>query len=263
MSDRVMMTVTEGIAHVRLNRPEKLNALDMEMFEQLIATGMWLKADPRVRAVVLSGNGRAFSAGLDFASFMGGSELERLLERGEDSPANMAQRVAWIWRELPVPVIAAVHGHCYGGGLQIAMGADMRCVAPDARLAIMEIKWGIIPDMGITRTILSVVREDVVRELTYTGRIFSGQEAQNLGFATRVSETPLEDALELAKAIAAQSPDAIRAAKTLFNRAPDQDEADALKLETTLQQPLLGSANQLEAVMANMQKRPAVFQDPE
>lgn len=264
MSERAQVTVDNAVATVRLARPDKLNALDADMFDGLIRAGKQIMNDKSVRAVVLHGEGRAFSAGLDFSSFMGKPELmQKLLARGEESPANVAQRVAWIWQEIPVPVIAAVHGIAFGGGLQIALGADIRYVAPDAQLSVMEIKWGLIPDMSITQTLPHLVPLDVAKELTFTGRIVSGTEAVELGLATKVCEDPLEDALATAKLIAAKSPHAIRAGKALFNDAPTMSRADALKLETALQVGLLGSANQMEAVQANMMKRDPNFKDPE
>src|SRR5262249_47595201 len=168
MSDRVQVTMTDGVADVRLTRPEKLNALDPAMFAALVDTGRRLASDPSLRAVVLSGEGRGFCAGLDFASFMAlgadGSGFGVLANR--DGAVNHAQHAAWIWTEVPVPVIAAVHGVAYGGGLQIALAADLRFVAPDARLSVMEIRWGLIPDMTGTQTLRHLVRLDVAKELT-------------------------------------------------------------------------------------------------
>ncbi len=264
MSERVQLTVDNGVATVRMSRPEKRNALDAEMFEGLIRTGERIINDPSVRSVVLHGEGKAFCAGLDFASFLGSPELmQKLLARDDESPANMAQRAGWIWQEVKVPVIAAIHGFAFGGGLQIALGADLRYVTADARFSVMEINWGLIPDMSITQTLLNVVRADVAKELTFTGRVVEGVEAVQLGLATRVSADPLADALETAKLIATKSPHAIRAGKALLRDAPGMSRADALKLETALQVILLGSPNQTEAVQANMMKRPPVFKDAE
>jgi enoyl-CoA hydratase/carnithine racemase len=264
MSERVQVSIEEHVATVRLSRPEKRNALDAEMFEALIGVGKRIIADNRVRAVVLHGEGKAFCSGLDFGSFLGSPELMRkLLSRNEESPANMAQRAGWIWQEVQVPVIAAVHGFAFGGGLQIALGADLRYVAADAELSVMEIKWGLIPDMSITQTLLQLVPLDVAKELTFTGRIISGAEALGLGLATKISVDPLADALETASLIASKSPHAIRAGKALLRDAPGMSRADALKLETALQVTLLGSPNQTEAVQANMMKRKPNFKDPE
>ncbi|UCH29544.1 MAG: crotonase/enoyl-CoA hydratase family protein [Myxococcales bacterium] len=264
MSERAQVTIDNAVATVRLSRPDKLNALDADMFDGLIAAGERIMADKSVRAVVLHGEGRAFCAGLDFASFMGKPDLmQRLLSRSDESLANVAQRVAWIWQEVRVPVIAAVHGVAFGGGLQIALGADIRYVTPDAQLSVLEIKWGLIPDMSITQTITRLIPLDVAKELTFTGRIVSGTEAVELGLATQVSDDPLADALTTAKLIATKSPHAIRAGKTLLNDSVTMSRADALKLETALQVSLLGSPNQMEAVQANMMKRDPNFKDPE
>ena len=264
MSDRVQLTIDNAVATVRLSRPEKRNALDPDMFDGLIDTGKRIIADNSVRAVVLHGEGKAFCAGLDFGSFLGSPDLmQKLLARGEESPANMAQRAAWVWQEVKVPVIAAVHGFAFGGGLQIALGADMRYVTADAEFSVMEITWGLIPDMSITQTLLELVPLDVAKELTFTGRKLSGTEAVALGLATKVCADPLADALETAKLIATKSPHAIRAGKALLRDAPGMSRADALKLETALQVTLLGSPNQTEAVQANMMKRAPAFKDPE
>lgn len=265
MSDRVTINVSGGVADVRMNRPEKMNALDQAMFEGLAEAGMSLAKDSAVRCVVLSGEGRAFCAGLDFMSFMamsggkaGGSSL---LGRSEGSPANHAQGAAYVWTSMPVPVIAAVHGVAFGGGLQIALGADIRYVTPDARLSVMEIKWGLIPDMTGTQTLRRLVRLDVAKELTFTGRIISGEEAVALGLATHVSEKPLEDADKLAHEIAAKSPDAVRAGKKLLNESGLLSLEDGLRLEERMQLGLMGTPNQLEAVKANMDKRTPEFKD--
>ncbi len=264
MSDRVKLTIDNGVATVRLSRGDKLNGLDPDMFDALIETGKRVATDTAVRAVVLHGEGKGFCAGLDFQAFMATADInQKLLERGAESPANVAQRAAWVWQEVPVPVIAAVHGVAFGGGLQIALGADLRYVRPDAKLSVMEIRWGLIPDMSITQTLLRLVPIDIAKELTFTGRILSGTEAVELGVATKVCEDPLEEAHAMARRITKKSPHAIRAAKRLFNEAPGLSQADALKLETELQVALLGSPNQVEAVQANMMKRDPSFADPE
>jgi enoyl-CoA hydratase/carnithine racemase len=269
MSDRVSVHIEDGIADVRLNRPEKLNAIDPAMFTGLCDAGRALADEKSVRAAVLSGEGRAFCAGLDFSSFgaMAG-------EGGGDTPAadevfaspegpGRAQLGAWVWQELPVPVIGAIHGVAYGGGFQIAMGADIRFIAPDARLSIMEIKWGLIPDMAGTQTLRRIARLDVIKELVFTGRIISGEEAFELGLATHLSETPLADAMRLAREIATKSPDAVRAAKRLFNESGLGSVQDGFLLESQLQKKLIGSPNQVEAVRANLEKSAPVFKDPE
>lgn len=262
--ERVLVDRDGAVAHVRLNRPDKRNGLDLPMFEGLVAAGRALAADRSVRAVVLSGEGKAFCAGLDFMAFMSTADAApRLLSERGESPANLAQRVAWIWRELPAPVLCAVHGVAFGGGLQIALGADLRYVHPDAQLSVMEIKWGLVPDMAASKTLLSVVPLDVAKELTFTGRVVSGAEAVRLGLATRVEEDPVAAALETARSIAQKSPHAIRAAKRLYERAPSLGVREAFELETELQVGLLGSKNQLEAVQANFERRAPSFVDPE
>lgn len=263
MQDRVTVSIARGVADVRLNRPDKMNALDGAMFEALVETGRGLGKERGLRAVVLSGEGRAFCAGLDVASFMGGGGGRSLFEREAGSPANFAQRAAWVWTELPVPVIAAVHGAAFGGGLQIALAADIRFVAPDARLSVMEIKWGLISDMSGSQTLRRLVRLDVAKELTYTGRVVSGSEAAALGLATHVSDTPREAALELAREIAAKSPSAIRSGKQLLDAAGLLDLEAGLLLEERLQAALFGKPNQIEAVRANLEKRDPNFTDPD
>jgi enoyl-CoA hydratase/carnithine racemase len=266
MAERVTVSIDRGVADVRLNRPEKLNALDHAMFQALSETGKALARERAIRAVVLSGEGRAFSAGLDFSGFtaMAGDDANgsSLLNRSDDSPANFAQRPAWVWTEVPVPVIAAVHGVAFGGGLQIALAADIRIAAPDARLSVMEIKWGLIPDMTGTQTLRRLVRLDVAKELTFTGRIVSGEEAAALGLVTRVAADPRAAAFELAHEIGGKSPDAIRAGKHLLDQSVQLSVADGLRLEERLQVGLIGSANQIEAVQANVQKRAPEFRDP-
>lgn len=260
----VDVTITGGVAQVRLNRPDKRNGLDLDMFRGLVAAGEQVAADPKVRVVVLSGEGKAFCAGLDWGAFlaMGADGAAALLARDPAvSPANLAQRAAWIWREAPVPVIAALHGAVYGGGLQLALAADVRICAPDAQLSAMEVRYGIIPDMSITRTLPGLVRPDIARELVYTGRIVFGDEAARIGLVTRTADDPLAEALALADEIASRSPNAIRAAKRLLDEGPGMALADGLAFETALQLPLLGSPNQLAAVQGMMARKKPVFDD--
>jgi len=261
--DRVTVAVEGGVAQVRLARPAKLNALDPAMIDRLIAAGQALHQVRGLRAVVIAGEGRGFCAGLDLASFASGAEQEadRLAERAYGN-ANRFQQAAMLWRKLPVPVVAAVHGVCFGGGLQIACGADIRVVAPDARLAIMEMKWGIVPDMGGFALWRGLVRDDVLRELVYTNREFSGEEAFALGFATLADADPLERASAIAAEIAGRSPHAIRAAKHLANQARELPTDEILIEESHAQHGLLFSRNQIEAVKSQMEGRPPVFDDP-
>jgi enoyl-CoA hydratase/carnithine racemase len=191
----------------------------------------------------------------------GGTDV--LLARDDDRLANFAQRVTFDWSLVPVPVIAAIHGNCFGGGLQIALGADIRIAAPDAKLSIMEIKWGLVPDMGITQTLPRLIPIDVAKELTFSGRIVSGSESFELGLVTRTADDPLAAALALADDIAQKSPNAVRAAKRLYDETwTSNDSAAALVLETDLQVGLIGSHNQIAAVMAGMSGEPPVFADP-
>jgi len=253
---------SDGVGHLRLTRADKLNALDPAMIDALLAAGEKLASLPGLRCLVLSGEGDGFCAGLDLSTMAAGlANLEPLATRTHGN-ANRFQQLALQWRKLPVPVIAAIHGVCLGGGLQIAAGADIRIVAPDARLAVMELKWGIVPDMGGFALWRGLVREDVLRELTYTNRTFSGTEAAALGFATSCEAEPLAVALPLAAEIAARNPDAIRAAKRLFNAAPDSSLDAILMAESVEQQALLGSANQMEAVRSQMERRPGRLTDP-
>ncbi|MEJ7685915.1 MAG: crotonase/enoyl-CoA hydratase family protein [Variovorax sp.] len=259
----------DGVVELHLARADKMNALDPAMFDALLDAGARLASDASVRAVVLAGRGKAFCAGLDMQSFerMGQGGPGEILGAGAAADilsrthgiANAAQQIALVWREVPVPVIAAVHGVAFGGGLQVALGADIRLIAPDTRLSVMEIKWGLVPDMGGMVLMRELARTDVVRELTFTGRIFSGEEAVALGFATRVCADPLADALQMAHDIAQKSPDAIRAAKRLLNAAMGHGAADLLLAESVEQKALIGSANQTEAVRANVERRVPLF----
>ena len=273
--ERVTVTVERGVADVRLNRPEKMNALDPPMFAGLRSAAQQVAADPSVRAVVLSGEGRGFCAGLDLAAIAGmdsdaeGSDsaprtgpVRRLDDRVEGSIANWAQEAAYLWTELPVPVIAAVHGVALGGGAQIALAADIRFMAPDARLSILEIRWGLVPDMTGTATLTRLVPLDVAKELTWTGRMVEGEEAVRLGLATKLSDDPRADALAMAVDIAGRSPDAIRAGKKLLNQSGRVPLAQQLLDESAEMGRLIGSPNQNEAVRAYFERREPVFADP-
>jgi enoyl-CoA hydratase/carnithine racemase len=267
MGDLVTIEVEGGVADVRMNRPDKYNALSREMFAALGEAGERLADDRSVRAVVLSGNGKGFCAGLDFDSFRamtggaGASGAGAPLAPRDARPDNFFQRSAYVWKSLPVPVIAAVHGVAYGGGFQIALGADLRIARPDARFSIMEIQWGLVPDVAITQTVRDVLRLDVAKELVWTGRVVEGAEALALGIVTRLAEDPLAAAKELAREIAGRSPDAIRAGKRLLEQAWHADPATGLALEARLQGTLIGKPNQLEAVKARFEKRPPNFRD--
>lgn len=270
MNDRVRITVSpSGVAEVALNRPDKLNALDFEMFDALAGAIERLKTEAHVRAVVLHGEGRAFCAGLDMERMgrigsgdAGGTRDLRPRTHGAAGTMNSAQYIAMGWRELPVPVIAAVHGVAFGGGLQVALGADIRLAGADLKMSVMEVKWGLVPDMAGIVLMRSLLRDDVVRELTYTGRVVVGDDAVRLGLglATRVSADPLAEARALAEEMAQRSPDALRAAKRLLNgAAAGASDAELLQAESNEQVALMGSPNQREAVLANLEKRAPRF----
>ncbi len=261
--ERVRIEVSDHVAVVTLARADKHNALDIPMFEAIIEAAARLRAEPGVRSVVLHGDGPSFCSGLDVAGVMASqANGDGGFDRVTDEAPNWFQRTAYDWVLVPVPVIAAIHGNCLGGGLQIALGADIRICAPDARLSVMEVKWGLIPDMSITQTLPRLVGIDVAKELTYTARVFSGQEAADLGVVTRLADDPLDSALSLAHEIASRSPDAVRRAKRLFNDSWDRSAAETLALEAQLQRELLGSPNQVAAVTAGFTKEPAEFVDP-
>jgi enoyl-CoA hydratase/carnithine racemase len=266
MSDRVRIDISDGIAHVRLDRPDKVNALDGAMFTAIAEAGETVGADPSARAVVLSGEGRGFCAGLDFASFQamagggGGAGLGAIGDTA-DRITHLGQQVAHTWQEVPVPVIAAVHGVALGGGCQIALGADIRIVAPDARMSVLEIKWGLIPDMTGTWMLPRLVGLDVAKELTFTGRMVEGDEAVRIGLATRVAHDPVAAALELAAEIASKSPHAVRAAKRLLNQSGLVPIAEQFAAERAEIGALIGSPNQVEAIMAGFETRAPTFAD--
>jgi enoyl-CoA hydratase/carnithine racemase len=270
--ERVLVTVEDGIAHVLLNRPEKKNALDAGMFEGLLAAADRLEADASVRAVVLSGAGGSFSSGLDVSSIgqiADGSlnaESESVAAAAADRSrdgANRAQQLAWRWQEIPAPVIAAVDGVAFGGGFHIALGADFRIIAPNARIAFVEIRWGLVPDLSGTQALRRLVPLDVAKKLILTGREIDGAEAVALGLGTELSDTPLEAAFALAREIASCSPDAVRAGKKLLNESVRVPLAEGLANEFDASAALMGTPNQMESVVARMQKRAPEFSDPE
>ena len=264
--DRVTISIDDGIADVRMNRADKRNALDNAMFTSLAAAGEYLKTLPDLRAVVLSGDGASFCAGLDFGSFQamaqgssgqGGSVNAGAMSDGRIT--HLAQQVCWVWQEVPVPVIAAVHGHALGGGMQIALGADIRIVHPDTQLSVREVHWGLIPDMTGTLMLSRLVRPDIVKDLVFSARVFSGAEGFELGVVTRLSKTPQADAMDLAQEIAGRSPDAVRGAKKLINLMANDGAAQQFAAEREVIGKLIGGANQVEAVMSHFEKRPPKF----
>ncbi|NOR37699.1 MAG: crotonase/enoyl-CoA hydratase family protein [Woeseiaceae bacterium] len=263
MSEPVQVSIREHIAQVTLNRPDKANAVNLAMFDALGAAGRELADNRTVRAVVLAGAGDNFCAGID-VSLLSDNQFavdSKALSPVDSSPANRFQLAAYTWRQLPVPVICAIRGVAFGAGFQIAMGADLRYARPDSSLSIMEVKWGLIPDMAITTTLRDLIPVDRAKEMAWSGRVVGGEEASHLGLVTALHDDPQAAAMEAARAICVKSPDAIRSVKRLLNTAWRLSDPEALALEAELQLGVLGKKNQLEAVMANMQKRPPEFDD--
>lgn len=267
---RVTVEIDGGVADVRLNRGDKMNAMDGRMFAALVETADELATDTAVRAVVLSGNGPSFCAGLDFSGFQamaGGGDggdtggIGRL-ETGRRHVTHRAQQAVWGWHELPVPVIAAVHGVAFGAGCQLAVGADIRFVAPDVRMSVLEIRWGLSPDMTITALLPGLVGADRAKELLWTGREVDGTEAVAIGLATHVADDPHAGAIELARLIATKSPHAVRAGKRLVNEAAAEDHDAIFERERREIGALIGTPNQTESVQAFFEKRTPEYEDP-
>jgi len=252
------------VAEVILNRPDKMNALDMPMFDAIIKAGEELNQDKSIRAIVLRGEGHVFCAGMDTANFNmdPNSEVNKTdLEERTFGIANKFQKVGWVWRECQVPVIAAVEKVAFGGGLQIMLGADIKYIHPATQLSIMEMKWGLIPDMAGTQLMRQQIRLDIFKELTFTNRLFTAQEAVAYGFATHLSDDPIKAAIDMANEIATKSPSAIVQAKHVLNKAVYLNEADGLMLESKAQKAIIKQHNQVEAIFAAMQKRNGDFKD--
>lgn len=268
MSDRITVSITDGVADVRLNRPEKMNALDGAMFQALNETAASLAAESSVRAVVLSGEGRAFCAGLDLGSFNKMAETDDsdapptdALEEDDGRITHRGQQAVYGWTELGVPVIAAITGVALGGGIQLALGADIRIIAPEAKMSVLEIRWGLIPDMTGTRRLAEIVGLDVAKELVWSGRMVDGEEAVRIGLATKLADDPVASALEMAREIAGKSPDAIRASKRLLTLSRTADDAEGFAAERAEIKALIGSDNQVESVKAFFDKRAPVYRD--
>ena len=260
---KVSIDADSHVADVLLNRAHKMNAVDLAMFEALGEAADRVAADPSIRAVVLHGAGENFCAGIDL-SILANSDFnfdQALKTPLVPSAANLFQRAAYAWRELPIPVICAIEGVTFGAGMQIALGADLRFASPGATFSIMESKWGIIPDMGLTVTLRDLVAPDRVKELSWSARVFGSSEAEALGLITAITEDPLGKARKFAKDCAVKSPDAIRGIKALINEAWQRTEAEALALEARLQGDIIGGENQQEAVAANIAKRKPRFRD--
>lgn len=274
MSDRVTIEVTNGVADVRMNRPEKLNALDNQMFRSLVAASAELREASEVRAVVLSGEGRSFCAGLDFASFQQmaastkgdpeeSADIRSAVGSVDGRITHLGQQAVWGWKELPIPVICAIQGHALGGGFQLCLGSDIRIVHPDTKMSVLEIRWGLTPDMCASELLPRLVGSDVAAEMFYTGRTISGTEAVASGVCTRLADDPLSEALSLAREIAGKNPHAIRRAKSLIEQFGRVSTAEAFANERRHIAELIGSANQVEAVSAFFEKRDPEFRGPE
>jgi enoyl-CoA hydratase/carnithine racemase len=262
MADRITLTVDHGIADVRFNRPDKLNAFDRVQIDMTCAMIARLGAMADLRCVVLSGEGRAFSVGIDLALLSDPALHDDLIPRTHGA-ANRFQQIAWGWRELPVPVIAAVHGFAFGAAFQVALGADIRVVSPDAELSMMEVRWGLVPDVAGIALLRAIVPTQVARDITYTGRRVGGPEAAALGLANHLANDPRDAAMRLARSIAANAPDAIRAAKRLFNLADDASATDLLLAESREQMALLASSGHREALRAAAERRAPLFENPQ
>ncbi len=255
-------TLTDGIAHVEIARADKKNALTFDMFDTLAQAADDLRATKGLRAVILSGQGDSFSAGLDLGAMqqMVGKidQAKADLVAADATGANRYQRPCTAWAHVPVPVIAAVEGVCFGAGMQLALGADFRVVHPDAKLSVMETKWGLVPDMGITQSLPKLVRVDQAKWLMMSGAVLTGTEAFELGLATELSEAPVDRAMDMAQTLARRSPEALAGCKALAEQGWAGGKS-ALALEAELQKQLIGLPNQIESVMANLQKREPKF----
>ncbi len=249
----VITVIKDKIAYVTLARPDKMNAISLEMLDDVIAAAHDLK-DADINCVVLSGEGRAFCAGIDIMSLSSlmGQDMEEVLVKRTHGQTNRFQEFALAWRALEVPVIAAMHGVCFGAGLQLAAGADIRIAAPDTKLSIMEMKWGLIPDMGGMVLFPELLRTDILRRLTYTAEVIEAPQAAEWGLVTEIADDPLVLAMALARDIATQSPSAVRAAKRLTGLAKTASAAEVLMAEATEQAALIGKPDQMAAIARGM-----------
>jgi len=247
--NRVELEIKEGIAFVRLNRPEKHNALDLAMFDGINRTIDKIKKDKNVRVVIVSGNGESFSSGLDVKSLLSsGKGALKLLWKWLPGNANQAQKVSIGWRRLKVPVIMALHGKCWGGGMQVALGGDFRFASPDCSLAIMEARWGLIPDMGGTPGLMECVSADHAIRLAMTAEPVDAKRAQEIGLITEVADDPLKAAKKLAENLIERSPDTNRVIKKIYHQIWSLSERRILAKETLNQIKVLFGKNQKIAV---------------
>lgn len=231
-----------GIAIVKLNRPEKRNAMSFALLKELVSTAEALKKDRSLRAVILTGENHVFSAGIDLADLNNPQNRAyaawELLKPGQ----SLFQKAFLIWQQLPIPVISAIEGYCFGAGMQLALASDIRIVHPSTKMSIMESRWGLVPDMGLTRSLKGLIPLDLAKELTLTGRIFEATYAKEIGLITHLSDDPLAQALSLAEEMAARSPDAVAAAKSVLD-AMEHAPQKALRLEKLWQFKLLLGKN--------------------
>lgn len=261
-NQRVLLDIQQGIATVTLNRPEKYNGLDMAMFDAIAQVARKLKKDRSVRVIILKGAGEAFCSGLDVGKVMKNPvNFVKLLIKPGRKISNLAQDMGYLWRQVPAPVIAVTHGYCFGGGFQIALGADFRFSTPNCEFSIMESKWGLIPDMSLAVTLRELISIDLAKELTMTARRFSGEEAKAMGLVSRVCDDPLAQAQAFAEELAQRSPDAVAASKLLFNRTWSAPDKTALDWETRLQKKVIGRANQRTAIARNTGKPEQEYQE--
>lgn len=231
-----------GIATVYLNRPDKRNAMSFKLLKALVETAKEIKKDRSIRCVILSGEANVFSAGIDLADLNDPKNKAyaawELIKPGQ----SLFQKAFLVWQDLPIPVIAAIEGFCFGAGMQLALAADIRVAHPETQMSIMETRWGLVPDMGLTRTIKGIIGVDLAKELSLTARIFNGQYAKEIGLITHVNETPLQKAQEIAQEMIQRSPDALAAVKSVLD-AMEHAPTKSLRLEKIWQLKLLLGKN--------------------
>ncbi|QEM82917.1 enoyl-CoA hydratase-related protein [Halomonas binhaiensis] len=252
--DRLQVILDNHVAEVRLDHAERHNCMDVAMIDALLEAQVWLAERVGVRAVVLLGEGESFCSGLDVAAVVSTPERIAWLLQPDATGMTPAQRLALGWRDVGGPVVAALHGHVFGAGLQMALAADIRIVHPEASLALPEIEWGLVADMGVSVS-GAALRQDVIHDMMLTGRHLSGEEAVILGLASRLDEDPREGGRELAQSLALRSPRAVAAARRLRREAPAMSERECLERESGLQRNLIGGPEQREATRARLEGR--------
>ena len=232
----------QGIATVYLNRPAKRNAMSFELLRELVAVAKKIKSDRSIRCVILTGETNVFSAGIDLADLNNPKNRAyaawELIKPGQ----SLFQKAFLIWQELPVPVIAAIEGYCFGAGMQLALAADIRIAHPKTQMSIMETRWGLVPDMGLTRSIKGIIGVDLAKELSLTARVFDGDYAKEIGLVTHLNDSPVEQAQLLAQEMLQRSPDALAAVKQVLD-AMEHQPKKSLRLEKIWQLKLLLGKN--------------------